>query len=155
MRVPFVVNWPGQLPAGKTYDSPVSSLDIFATALALAGVAIPVGKTYDGVDLIPYLTGEKKTSPHDRLFWHTEGGRADAIYARGAGNSSARRARRRSSSILMPTSARPEISRSRSPTLSSVSPGHSTPGTGSSFPRSSSVPVSRMKIGDPPARITG
>ena len=41
VRVPFVVSWPGHLPAGKTYDAPVSSLDIFATAVALAGVAVP------------------------------------------------------------------------------------------------------------------
>ena len=34
IRVPFVVSWPGRLPEGKDYARPVSSLDVFATALA-------------------------------------------------------------------------------------------------------------------------
>ncbi len=36
IRVPFIIQWPGKLPAGKTFDKPVSSLDIFVTALAIA-----------------------------------------------------------------------------------------------------------------------
>jgi arylsulfatase A-like enzyme len=79
MRVPFVVSWPGRLPAGATYDSPVSSLDIFATAVALAEVSVPTGKKYDGVNLMPYLEGKSKTPPHDRLFWRTEGGQQLAV----------------------------------------------------------------------------
>ncbi len=79
VRVPFVVSWPGHLPVGTTYDAPVSSLDIFATAVALAGVAVPPGKKYDGVNLISYLTGQSKKPPHDRLFWRTEGGQALAV----------------------------------------------------------------------------
>lgn len=76
VRVPFVVKWPGKLPAGGTYDSPVSSLDVFATALAQAGVSMPRDKTYDGVNLLPYLTGETKTPPHERLFWRMSGDKA-------------------------------------------------------------------------------
>jgi arylsulfatase A-like enzyme len=79
VRVPFVVSWPGQFLAGTTYDAPVSSLDIFATALALAETSMAPGKSYDGVNLVPYLTGKSKTPPHDRLFWRTEGGRARAV----------------------------------------------------------------------------
>jgi arylsulfatase A-like enzyme len=79
VRVPFVVSWPGHLPAGTAYDAPVSSLDIFATAVALAEVSVPAGKKYDGVNLIPFLTGKSKTVPHDRLFWRTEGGQARAV----------------------------------------------------------------------------
>ena len=41
MRVPFVVSWPGKLPAGRSYDLPVSSLDVFATALAWRGCPCP------------------------------------------------------------------------------------------------------------------
>ena len=32
---------------------------------------MPEDKTYDSVDLIPYLAGEKEGTPHDRLFWRT------------------------------------------------------------------------------------
>ncbi len=69
MRVPFVVSWPGRLPSGKDYASAVSSLDVFATALACAGVPMPADRKYDGVNLVPYLAGETKGTPHERLFW--------------------------------------------------------------------------------------
>ena len=69
VRVPFVVSWPGRLPAGKDYVQPVSSLDVFATALACAGVPMPTDRTYDGVDLVPYLNGQKPGAPHNELFW--------------------------------------------------------------------------------------
>lgn len=69
IRVPFVVSWPDKLPGGRTYDQPVLSLDLFATTLAAAGVPMPADKTYDSVNLIPYLTGDEHTPPHERLFW--------------------------------------------------------------------------------------
>ncbi len=69
VRVPFVVSWPERLPAGRTDERPVSSLDVFATALGVAGVAMPADRRYDGVNLIPYLTGENNGVPHERLFW--------------------------------------------------------------------------------------
>jgi len=49
IRVPFVISWPGRLPAGKVDDHPVSALDVLPTALAAAGVPIPEG--LDGVEL--------------------------------------------------------------------------------------------------------
>jgi arylsulfatase A-like enzyme len=67
-RVPFLMNWPGHFPAGKTFDGLTSTMDIFATSFKLAG-----GKTtprpLDGVDLMPFLTGETEGSPHHQLFW--------------------------------------------------------------------------------------
>lgn len=69
IRVPFVVRWPGQVPEGKTYDSPVIALDIFATASAAAGVELPRDRIIDSVDLLPHLKGEIKTPPHEALYW--------------------------------------------------------------------------------------
>ena len=58
IRVPFVVQWKGKLPAGAVYDQPVIQLDILPTALAAAGVAGQPEWQLDGVNLLPYLTGE-------------------------------------------------------------------------------------------------
>ncbi len=66
-RVPFVVAWPGTLPAGRVYEHPVVSLDVAATANALAG--LPADPRLDGVNLMPFLKGEDKAAPHERLFW--------------------------------------------------------------------------------------
>ncbi|MCZ6672105.1 MAG: sulfatase [Verrucomicrobia bacterium] len=68
-RVPFMVQWKGKLPAGSVYKNPVISLDIFSTAAAIANAQVDKHKRIDGVNLIPFLTGEKKGRPHDQLFW--------------------------------------------------------------------------------------
>ena len=67
IRIPFMVQWKDRLRAGQVRDEPVISLDIFATAAAAAGAK--TGRALDGVDLLPYLTGAKKTAPHETLFW--------------------------------------------------------------------------------------
>ncbi|MEQ2005320.1 MAG: sulfatase-like hydrolase/transferase [Limisphaerales bacterium] len=72
-RVPFVMSWPGRLAAGTTEGRPVSAVDVFATALGVAGVAMPTDRPYDSVNLMPFLTGEKTGVPHERLFWRSGG----------------------------------------------------------------------------------
>lgn len=69
VRVPFITQWKGVIPAGKTYDRPVSSLDILPTALAAAGTSGVASPPLDGVDLVPHFTGRKTGDPHEMLFW--------------------------------------------------------------------------------------
>jgi uncharacterized sulfatase len=68
MHVPFVIAWPGKIPAGQVFDHPVSALDVAATAAALAGIETRPGEL-DGVNLVPHLTGERKDPPHEFLAW--------------------------------------------------------------------------------------
>ncbi len=67
IRVPFAVQWKGQIPADQKYNHPVISLDIFATAAALANVKPK--NPIDGKNLIPFVQGKVKDAPHDYLFW--------------------------------------------------------------------------------------
>jgi arylsulfatase B len=68
LRVPFMMQWKGKVPAGLVYGKPVSSFDIYATAAANSdGVTAP--KQVEGVDLIPYLTGKNDGVPHETLYW--------------------------------------------------------------------------------------
>jgi arylsulfatase A-like enzyme len=69
VRVPFCCQWKGKLPAGKTYDHPIIQLDILPTAVAAAGGKIDPAWKLDGVDLVPYLTGQKEGKPHETLYW--------------------------------------------------------------------------------------
>jgi arylsulfatase A-like enzyme len=68
-RVPFSVQWKGQLPAGETYENPVMNLDILPTALAAAGVEADPEWKLDGVNLLPYLEGKNNDRPHKTLYW--------------------------------------------------------------------------------------
>jgi arylsulfatase A-like enzyme len=69
IRVPYFVRWPGHVPSGKTYDEPVIQLDILPTALAAAGARVGDDAKLEGVDLVPYLAGQKSAAPHDALYW--------------------------------------------------------------------------------------
>jgi arylsulfatase A-like enzyme len=69
IRVPFLVQWKGTLPAGKVYDHPVIQIDIHSTALAVAGVAAKPDWKLDGTDLLPFLEGKNAKPPHTALYW--------------------------------------------------------------------------------------
>lgn len=68
MHTPFVVSWPGQIPGGQEYPHPISALDVAATATAIANIETEPGDL-DGVNLIPFLSGQDKAAPHDALMW--------------------------------------------------------------------------------------
>ena len=89
IRVPFVMQWKGKIPAGQTYREPVMGFDCHATAIAAAGINVPKPESLDGVDLLPYVSFNPQPSarevepdtpsdprlrlrvkqPHDSLFW--------------------------------------------------------------------------------------
>ena len=67
VRVPTIFSMPGLLPEGKQYDGQIANFDFYSTIAALAGPKIP--DHCDGVDLIPYLQGERNDAAHEYLFW--------------------------------------------------------------------------------------
>ena len=69
IRMPYMMRWPGHIPAGVVFSKPVSTLDILPTAAAACGVSTSAAQRLDGVDLLPYLRGEKGGAPHEALFW--------------------------------------------------------------------------------------
>jgi arylsulfatase A-like enzyme len=69
LRVPFILQWTGKLPKGKTHEGIVCHMDICPTALAAAGVVAPDPTAREGVDLLPFATGKATGSPHEYLFW--------------------------------------------------------------------------------------
>lgn len=69
IRLPFMMQWKGHVPAGRVYGHPVSSLDIHPTALIAAGGGVTPDRKLDGVDLIPFIGGENPARPHETLCW--------------------------------------------------------------------------------------
>ena len=67
VRIPFLMQWNGKLPAGVVYDPAITTLDLLPTFAAAAGAVPP--DNLDGVNLIPFLTGESGGIPHDILYW--------------------------------------------------------------------------------------
>src|SRR4030095_14831000 len=69
IRVPWIAQWKGHLPAGKVDDRPVVQMYILPTALAAAGVEVQSDWKLDGVNLLPFLTGANSERPHETLYW--------------------------------------------------------------------------------------
>ena len=71
IRVAYIMRWPDQVPRNKVYDRPAIALDATATSLVAAGLKLDA--EIDGVDLVPFLTGNQSGDPHDALFWRWSG----------------------------------------------------------------------------------
>lgn len=69
VRVPFIVSWPGHVPAGRIEnDTIVSGVDLLPTVCRLTGVGLPAGHALDGEDVSDVLLGATRgrTTP---LYW--------------------------------------------------------------------------------------
>jgi arylsulfatase A-like enzyme len=78
IRVPFLISWPARLHPGR-FEAPVSTLDVFPTAAAVAAMMFKV-PGLDGVNVLPSLLAEAPDALRDRtLFWRTGGGQAFAV----------------------------------------------------------------------------
>ena len=65
LRVPFVLRYPGVVPASGRVEAPLNVIDVMPTLLGLAGLPIP--DTVEGVDLSPILRGEDEDAPESVL----------------------------------------------------------------------------------------
>ena len=68
-HVPFMAKWPARISPGSEYDEAVHHIDLFHTFAAAAGAEVPDDRKLDGVDLVPYVRGDKLGAPHETLFW--------------------------------------------------------------------------------------
>lgn len=66
-RVPFLVRWPGKVPAGAESDALVSQIDLIATFADVAGSAIPDDAVVDGVSQLSEFTGAAARPARDLL----------------------------------------------------------------------------------------
>ena len=75
LRVPYFIRWPGMIPEGTTVTQPVHHFDLFATAATAAGAALPADRKIDGIDLLPFVSGQVDSETagvtHERLFWRS------------------------------------------------------------------------------------
>ena len=78
IRVPCIVRWPGRIPKGRVCDEFLSSLEIFPTLVAAAGIQPPQDVVLDGFDMLPVLTGEVESARME-MFWQRRGDRAARV----------------------------------------------------------------------------
>ncbi len=76
IRVPYAMQWKGRIRGGMKFEPPVSSLDIFPTALEAVGASWDGAAPLDGTSLLPFLDGKRTGTPHEHLVWRSGPNRA-------------------------------------------------------------------------------
>lgn len=69
VREPCIMRFPGRIPAGSVSDTPVMTIDLLPTAIALCGAERPQRKI-DGRDIWPLLSGEPAGIPDEPYFFY-------------------------------------------------------------------------------------
>lgn len=71
-RVPAMIRWPGEIPAGEVTDELVGMPDIYRTLMEVAGADLP-DHPLDGYDLMPFLSGDSEVSPREEYPYFLRG----------------------------------------------------------------------------------
>lgn len=70
MRVPCVVRWPGEIPAGSTFDQIASTIDLLPTFAEFAEADAPPQSHIDGHSIADIMMGKSKTTPHEAYYYY-------------------------------------------------------------------------------------
>lgn len=76
IKVPFLMRWPARIAPGTRVAGTASHLDVFGTAAAAAGIAVPDDRPIDGIDLTPFVDQRLQPMPKRTLFWKSGAYRA-------------------------------------------------------------------------------
>jgi len=71
-RVPCIMRWPGQIPAGTVSRKIASTIDVLPTIAAVCTASLPE-KKIDGINILPLMKGEKDANPRDHFFFYYDG----------------------------------------------------------------------------------
>lgn len=71
MRVPFLAQFPGTIPAGQVCNTMATTLDILPTAARFAGASLP-SQPLDGVDIMPVLSGTTEDVPREAFLYFSD-----------------------------------------------------------------------------------
>ena len=67
LRVPFLIRWPGKVPAGRVSNEMMHAVDLLPTIAAIIGSELPDDRVYDGADQAAFLTGESSQSARESV----------------------------------------------------------------------------------------
>jgi arylsulfatase len=65
LRTPFIIRWPGKVPAGRVSNEIMHEVDTFTTFAKIAGAAVPQDRPIDGLDQTAFLLGKTEQSARE------------------------------------------------------------------------------------------
>jgi arylsulfatase len=77
-REPFIVRWPGKVPAGKVCNKTAATMDILPTIAKICGARLPDAKI-DGVDILPLFMNDPAANPRDEMAYYYRRNNLEAV----------------------------------------------------------------------------
>ncbi len=77
-RVPCIIRWPGEVPAGRVSNKLLSTIDILPTIVSLSGARLPKQKI-DGVDFKALLKGDDSVTPREKFYYYYRRNSLEAV----------------------------------------------------------------------------
>ena len=77
LRAPFIIRWPGKVPAGRVSNEIVHIVDMYPTLARVGGASVPKDRPIDGVDQLDFFLGKQEHSNRDGFPAYV----ADRLYA--------------------------------------------------------------------------
>lgn len=65
LRTPFLIRWPGRIPAGRQSNEIVHITDLYTTLARVAGAGIPTDRPIDGLDQTEFFLGRSQKSSRE------------------------------------------------------------------------------------------
>jgi arylsulfatase A-like enzyme len=62
LRAPFIIRWPGKVPAGRVSNEIVHIVDMYPTLARVGGAEVPKDRPIDGVDQLDFFLGKQENS---------------------------------------------------------------------------------------------
>jgi arylsulfatase len=62
LRAPFIIRWPGKIPAGRVSNEIVHIVDMYPTLARVAGAQVPTDRAIDGIDQLDFFLGKQENS---------------------------------------------------------------------------------------------
>lgn len=73
IRTPFMIRWPGRIPAGRVSNEIVHGTDVFPTIARAVGASVPSDRAIDGIDQLAFFEGRQETSNRDSFIYFAPG----------------------------------------------------------------------------------
>jgi arylsulfatase A-like enzyme len=77
LRAPFIIRWPGKVPAGRVSNEIVHIVDMYPTLARVGGAKVPDDRPIDGVDQLDFFLGKQENSNREGFPAYV----ADRLYA--------------------------------------------------------------------------
>ncbi len=79
IRTPFMIRWPGRIPAGRVSNEIVHGTDVFPTIAHAVGATVPTDRAIDGVDQLAFFEGTQEKSGRDSFIYFAPSNQVRAV----------------------------------------------------------------------------